>query len=669
MNLQTQQVNRLAESDSPYLIQHAENPVNWFPWGEEAFTQARELDRPIFLSIGYSTCHWCHVMAEESFEDEEVANLLNKRFVPIKVDREERPDIDMFYINACQAVTGSAGWPLTAICTPEGHPFFLGTYFPPRTKQGRLGLVEILTSVSEQWKKSRSEVEQTARDIMARAKSIVTPPRAATYTSERLFQRAVDGLKGSFDQDFGGFGRAPKFPTPTNILLLLRHWDQTGDVEAKGMVETTLTAMYRGGIFDHIGYGFHRYSTDQQWLVPHFEKMLYDNALMAIVYLEAFQAFGRPIYRTNAQKIFRYVLRDMQHPDGGFYSAEDADSEGVEGQFYLWRRSEILHALPSPIGEQFCQLYDITDEGNFEGENIPNLLGALDNELEDTQTMEPWLEELQRRRTHRTRPGLDDKILTAWNGLMIGALARGFQLLGNEQYLQAAKAAAQFIMENLVDGDGRLYTSFRKRRGPLGFLDDYAFFSFGLLELYQASHEERYLLLAEQFMADLLELFTDKSGPSLFFSAEWTHDLPVRPKSFEDGAQPSGTAVTLWNLTKLAILRPQAQWESALKELAKDLPTVAADYPWHFPALVMGLHMAQYRPLEITFTGDLKSSAFAELWAALHSHYWPDAVIKFDPHSNADQCQVHVCMGQRCLPPISDPNQLLEILEKEKASI
>lgn len=668
MSTLTIQTNRLRKAESPYLLQHAENPVQWFMWGQEALDKARELDRPIFLSIGYSTCHWCHVMARESFEDEEIANMLNKRFVPIKVDREERPDIDMIYINACLAATGSAGWPLTAICTPEGRPFFLGTYFPPRTKRGMPGLLEILTTISEHWKKSRSQAETAALEIMAAAQPSL-PKGDEIQPLPQLVQRAVDGFKAAFDPEYGGFGHAPKFPTPTNLLFLLRQWDKTRDQHLRDIIEISLIGMYRGGVFDHIGYGFHRYATDRQWLVPHFEKMLYDNALLALTYIEAFQAFGEPLYRSVAQKIFRYVLRDMQHPDGGFYAAEDADSEGEEGTFYLWTKGEILHALPSPIGEQFCQLYDITEEGNFEGGSIPNLINAPEEQVRNFAEMQNWLEELQRRRTYRERPGLDNKIITAWNGLMIGALARGYRVLGDENLLQAARAAVQFILDNLVDGEGQLYSTFRKRRGTLGFLDDYAFLSFGLLELYEACQDDYYLELAEHFMSDLLTLFEDKHGPGLFFTSPNVTDLPIRPKSLEDGAMPSGTAVTLWNLVKLAAIKPDVRWEKALNRLARGAAPAAEKQPWHFPALLIALGTAQEPPLEITFIGDLSSSAFQDLWAAVNSHYLPDAALKFDPGPENGRCTAQVCLHQRCLPPTSDPDKLLEILDTKKASI
>ncbi len=608
-------------------------------------------------------------MAKESFEDEEVANLLNKRFVPIKVDREERPDIDMFYITACEAATGSAGWPLTAICTPEGKPFFLGTYFPPRAKHGRVGLIDILTTISQHWKRNRTAAEAAAKDLMDAVQRLSHPQSTQFEPGQRPLQRAVEVLRALYDEECGGFGGAPKFPTPSNLLFLLREWHASQDEQIKEMVETTLVSMYRGGIFDHIGGGFHRYATDRRWLVPHFEKTLYDNALLAFTYLEAFQAFGRPLYRTVAERTLTYVLRDMQHPDGGFYAAEDADSEGVEGKFYLWRRAEILAALPSPTGEDFCTLYGITEDGNFAGENIPNLLGASEDAVQNTAKMEPWLNYLQRQRTFRVRPACDDKILTGWNGLMIAALARGARFLSDEQFLKAARAAVAFIMDNLVDGEGRLFASFRKRRGVHAFLDDYAFLCFGLLELYEASQTEQYLNLAARFMADVLDQFADPHGPGLFFTSCESEHLPLRPKSFTEGALPSGLAVTMWNLAKLDRLLPHARWADFLAKLTADAHRIVHAEPWHYPALLMGLELAETDLLEITFAGDLESSQFGHLWAAVNSHYLPAAVIKFEPTPRTGQCVAQVCCEGRCLAPVQDPEELLETLARKKASV
>lgn len=504
---------------------------------------------------------------------------------------------------------------------------------------------------------------------MAAVERLTGSPPAAWGGDTKPIQQALDAFQESFDDEYGGFGDAPKFPMPANLLFLLRQWHRTQAEEIKVMVEKTLTGMYRGGIFDHIGGGFHRYATDRRWLVPHFEKMLYDNALLALAYLEAFQAFGTPLYRSVAQKIFRYVLRDMQHPDGGFYAAEDADSEGKEGKFYLWRRSEILHALPSPAGEEFCRLYDITEAGNFAGENIPNLTHVSHDEAADTAAVQPWLDHLQRLRTYRERPHCDDKILTGWNGLMIAALARGYRILGDRQLLQAARAAVDFILHQLVDGEGELYASFRKRRGARAFLDDYAFLSFGLLELYEASQMEEYLGLCAQFMGRLLSLFSAPDGSGLYFTSSEEEHLPLRPKSFAEGALPSGTAVAMWNLAKLARLEPKGPWQKAFASLTDAARKAVSQYPWHYPSLLIALHLGESNPVEITLTGDLQSDQFAQLWAAVNSLYLPDAVIKFQSQVNTGRCTAQLCLEGRCLAPETDPVRLLETLAKKKASV
>jgi len=431
--------NKLISEKSPYLLQHAHNPVDWYPWGDEAFAKAKAEDKPIFLSIGYSTCHWCHVMERECFEDEEVAALLNQGFVSIKVDREERPDIDSVYMNVCQAMTGSGGWPLTVFLTPEGHPFFAGTYFPKHSRYGGVGFVELLKAIREKWAENREELEGLGKEIMDRIAAQMNESSLGEPNSE-LLHGGYRSLEKSFDPVYGGFGGAPKFPTPHHLLFLLRYWKRFQKPPALEMVEKTLLAMYCGGIFDHIGFGFSRYSTDRQWLVPHFEKMLYDNALLSLAYLEAYQATGKAFYAKVARDIFTYILRDMTSPEGGFYTAEDADSEGVEGKFYLWTPDEVKDVLGADDGEYFCGLYDITEKGNFEGKNILNLLDkmpelSLDGVIgpDEAERGNPLKNErvdalrnkLFAAREKRVHPFKDDKILTSWNGLMIASLARG----------------------------------------------------------------------------------------------------------------------------------------------------------------------------------------------------------------------------------------------------
>lgn len=451
MNTKQRYTNKLISEKSPYLLQHAHNPVDWFPWGDEAFEKAKGEEKPIFLSIGYSTCHWCHVMARESFEDDEVAELLNKHFVSIKVDREERPDIDMIYMNACQAMTGQGGWPLTVVMTPDKKPFFAGTYFPKESKWGRPGLMDILKQLIEVWEKERSRIDTVGNQVMRilQAQDHGTPGKL----EESIIEEAFHEFSINFDVKYGGFGMAPKFPTPHNLLFLLRYWHKTGDNKALQMAEKTLEAMAKGGIFDHIGFGFHRYSTDGNWLVPHFEKMLYDNALLAYVYTEAYQATKKNLYKDIAGKIFTYVLRDMTSPEGGFYSAEDADSEGEEGKFYVWTPAEVEEVLGDEDGKWFCRTFDISSKGNFEGKSIPNLING---KIVENDRVIRCREKLFSAREKRIHPHKDDKILTSWNGLMIAAFAKGARVFKDNTLCEAAERAVDFIFSKLINKEGRL---------------------------------------------------------------------------------------------------------------------------------------------------------------------------------------------------------------------
>jgi uncharacterized protein YyaL (SSP411 family) len=447
--------NRLIREKSPYLLQHAYNPVDWHPWGEEAFEKAKREDKPIFLSIGYSTCHWCHVMERESFEDEEVGRLLNENFIAVKVDREERPDIDHVYMTVCQGLTGHGGWPLTIIMTPDKEAFFAATYLPKESRGGLTGLMDLLPHISSLWKQERQRIVNSGEKIKAWLRKMEKADAVIDWNQE-IVDRGFAQLAESFDKAYGGFGPAPKFPAPHNLLFLMRYYYYHNEGRALAMVEKTLECMYRGGIYDHIGFGFARYSTDRQWLVPHFEKMLYDNALLAMAYLEAYQLTGRAPYARAAREIFAYVLRDMTSPAGGFYSAEDADSEGEEGKFYTWSRDEVLQVL-GEAGESYCDAYDISMQGNFEGRNIPNLIRASTQLREDSK--ERFQEQHARLfacREKRVHPFKDDKILSGWNGLMIAALAMGARILNDAQYLQAAENSANFVLQEMRRRDGRL---------------------------------------------------------------------------------------------------------------------------------------------------------------------------------------------------------------------
>jgi uncharacterized protein YyaL (SSP411 family) len=566
--------NRLIEEKSPYLLQHAHNPVDWYPWSEEAFEKAKNEDKPIFLSIGYSTCHWCHVMERESFEDEEVARVLNDYYVAIKVDREERPDIDSIYMSVCQAITGQGGWPLTIIMTPDKKPFFAGTYFPKTGKYGYPGLVELLLRIKDAWNTERERIVETGSNITEAIKNS-SGRLDGEKLGEETLDRAFRGLRSSFDEAYGGFSGAPKFPTPHNLAFLLRYWKAKGNDTALNMVEKTLEAMYRGGLFDHIGFGFSRYSTDNRWLVPHFEKMLYDNALLAYAYTEAYQATGKDIYKDIARKIFTYVLRDMTSSEGGFYSAEDADSEGEEGKFYLWRPEEVEEAVGKEEGEFFCGWYDIKPEWNFEGKSIPNLidadLGRLMQDAGLAERLDVIREKLFLHREKRTRPYRDDKILTSWNGLMIAALALGGRALGSREYTRAAEDAYGFIRRNLVREDGRLLARYRDGEAALpAYLDDYAFLTWGLLELYHATFNTAYLKRALELNGDMLRLFGDNDDGGLFLYGEDSEQLIMRPKEVYDGALPSGNSVALYNMLRLSRMTGDMQIEERARRLMDD---------------------------------------------------------------------------------------------------
>ncbi len=524
--------NRLINEKSPYLLQHAYNPVDWYPWGEEAFEKARNENKPIFLSIGYSTCHWCHVMAHESFEDEEVAGLMNRAFVCIKVDREERPDIDNIYMTVCQIILGRGGWPLNIIMTPGRKPFFAGTYIPKKSRFSQTGMLELVPRIEEIWDRQHEEVLDSAEKITSTIQNMISES-AGEGIGEAIMEEAYDELLSSFDSEYGGFERAPKFPTPHKIFFLLRYWRRSGNPEALHMVEYTLDNMYRGGIHDHLGSGFHRYSTDNMWVVPHFEKMLYDQALIAIAYTENYQVTGKKLYKEAAEGILDYVLRDLTSPEGGFYCGEDADVEGEEGIYYLWTLEEIRNVLSPEDSELITKVFNLKEEGNFEeeirgkktGTNLlymPRSLGSLAAELKiSTDEIESRVklvkEKLLEARNERKRPARDDKILTDWNGLMIAALAKGFQTFGEEKYLKAAEKAADFILKNFYSPDKRLLHRYRDGvAGISGTADDYAFLIHGLLELYEAGFELRYLKAALCLNRELLEHFWDPVHGGLY---------------------------------------------------------------------------------------------------------------------------------------------------------
>jgi len=563
--------NQLQHEKSPYLLQHKDNPVHWRPWGCRAFDLAQREDKPVFLSIGYSTCHWCHVMAHESFEDDTVAEIINRAFIPIKVDREERPDVDGVYMDACIAMNGSGGWPLTVLLTPDQKPFWAGTYLPKGT------LLSLLAQVERLWNRQREALLAAGdqlTDHLQQAQSIHpdTPSRA-------LAAEAVEGFARSFDGTWGGFGGAPKFPMPHNLIFLMRYARYSGHQKAMHMAEATLESMYRGGLFDHVGGGFSRYSTDRYWLVPHFEKMLYDNALLLFAYAEAFQHTGRTLYQTIAQRTADYVLRELEGQDGGFFCGQDADSEGVEGKYYVLRPEEVQAVLGMEKAQTFCRWYGVSEEGNFEGSSIPCLLAAKDLELEPEE-MAAIRERLRLWRLERTSLHKDDKILTAWNGLMIAALAKAGQVFREESYLAAAERATAFIGKHLVDKQGRLQVRWRDGQSAFsGKLDDYAFYCWGLLELYGATMELRYLTEAQRLAEQLLENFFDREKGGLFPYGSEDEQLITRFKETHDGAMPSGNGVAALVFSRLDRLTGKKRWREVDQLQFSYLAGAVREYP------------------------------------------------------------------------------------------
>ncbi len=674
--------NRLAAEKSPYLLQHAGNPVDWYPWGEEAFAKARREDKPVFLSIGYSSCHWCHVMAHESFEDEEVAALLNETFVNVKVDREERPDIDHIYMTACQMLTGAGGWPLTAILTPDRTPFFAGTYYPKTSRAGRIGMMDLIPRVREMWKTRRADLIAAAGQI-AQALRDATKAGAEGEISADLLDEAKADMEASFDPENGGFGTRPKFPVPHQLLFLLRYARRKGDYRALTMAERTLKAMRMGGIYDHVGFGFHRYSTDDHWLVPHFEKMLYDQALLAMAYLEAFQASREPLYAQTAREIFAYVLRDMTSPEGAFYASEDADSEGEEGKFYLWRKEEILKLLGKGEGEFVSRLFGIRPEGNFTEEATGKRLGTNILHLaepfeEAAEALKVPPEEAAGRWAHareilfdarikRVPPLRDDKVLADWNGLMIAALARGAQILGDQSYLEAAERAADFVWSKMRVPDGRLLH--RWRDGEVGFagnLDDYAFLIWGLLELYGAGFDVRRLEAALALQKNLSELFGDKEG-GFFFAPADAADLLVRKKELYDGAIPSGNAVAVLNLLRLARMTGDAPLEETALKAARALAGPAGRSSSSHAFFLVAVDFLLGPSFEVVIAGDPAAADTREMIAEFGHLYLPHAVVLLRPPDGKALAEIapftagmaplrgrataYVCSGFACREP------------------
>lgn len=689
-------MNKLANEKSPYLLQHADNPVEWYPWSEEAFQKAKKEDKPIFLSIGYSTCHWCHVMAHESFEDPEVAKLINETFVPIKVDREERPDIDKVYMTVCQVLTGSGGWPLTIFMTPEKKPFFAGTYFPKQSRFGRMGLIDLINKIRDLWDKERNELlNGTQRIINAVQDAMDEKP--GDKLGKKVLKRAYNQLSMRFDEEHGGFGTAPKFPSPHNLLFLLRMWKRTNNSHALEMGEKTLKEMRKGGIYDHIGFGFHRYSTDQKWLVPHFEKMLYDQALLAIAYLEAYQITKDEFFAETAREIFTYVLRDMTSSEGGFYSAEDADSEGVEGKFYVWKKEELNNFLDDKDAKLIKDVYNIEDDGNYleeatkenTGTNILHMKKSLSKLAEDIGINKDEFKDklgqirnkLFKLREKRIHPEKDDKILTDWNGLMIAALAKGSRILGDKRFLNAAIKAFNFIRSSMKEDNGRLLHRYRDNNAQIrAFIDDYAFLIWGILEIYEATFNPSYLDHALKLNNELISHFWDENIGGFYFTADDSEDLIVRQKEIYDGAIPSGNSVSMYNLLRLSYITGNPELEEKAEIISRIFSDKIKDNPIAFTQLMVAVDFSVGPSYSLVISGKKESSRTNQLINIINNRFFPNLTIVFRPTDVPspkidqyaeyiqffdevdDKATAYVCVDKACKQPTNETKVMLEYL-------
>ncbi len=672
--------NRLESEMSPYLRQHAHNPVDWYPWEEAAFERAKRENKPVFLSVGYSTCHWCHVMAEESFEDLDVAELLNRHFVAVKVDKEERPDIDAVYMEVCQAMTGQGGWPMTIIMTPEQKPFFAGTYFPRKASYGMPGLLDILKTVAAQWDTDRHRLIQTGNEI-TRILSEYQNQETGRENGTELIKKAAEHFKTAFDGKYGGFGDAPKFPTPHNLLFLLRHSLAQKDKALSDMAEKTLVQMYRGGIFDHVGYGFSRYSTDKKWLVPHFEKMLYDNALLAFVYFEAYQATGRELYKRVGEKIFVYLTEDMQEERGGFFAAQDADSEGEEGSFYVFTPKEIKKTLGERDGEMFCEFYGVTEEGNFEGKNVLNLIQNPRYE-EDTNKLQSLRARIKEYRYKRQSLHRDDKLLTSWNFLTAAALAKAYRATGESDYLIRAEKTIGFLMEYASDKNGGLYAAALQQKGrDYGFLTDYAFGALAFLSLYEASFRAVYLQRAVSCVKKMAEYFwDDKEGGFLFYDTR-RERLILNPKEYFDGAVPSGNSAAFYALAKLSHMTGDAFLSELCRRQAEFMEKKCSPHPYGSTLAMMAFQLYFGAGRELVMVVE-KNEEINELREFLRQHYLPDLTVLVKNPSDSGIIEsvapylrnyhlvngkkaYYYCQGHSCESPVTDIAALKRIMGME----
>ena len=670
--------NRLINEKSPYLQQHAYNPVEWYAWEDEAFEKARKENKPIFLSIGYSTCHWCHVMAHESFEDEEVAKLMNDTFVSIKVDREERPDVDSIYMRVCQIMTGGGGWPLTIIMAPDKKPFFATTYLPKKGRAGMPGMIELIHAVKKLWEEQREGLESIGEKVVD---AIKKPSSAGEKISREIFEDTYRELEQSFDGEYGGFGVSPKFPTPHNLIFLLRYWKRSGEERALHMVEKTLQAMRLGGIYDHVGFGFHRYSTDRQWHIPHFEKMLYDQAMISIAYAEAYLATGVGDYRKTAEEVISYVLREMRSPEGAFYSAEDADSDGKEGLFYFWSLEEIREVLGEDA-EIAARAFNLDGENTIlhMSKSISEIAAEVGMDEHDfSLKMEEIRKKLFEEREKRVHPGKDDKILTNWNGLMIASLAISSRIFSKRDYSKTAARAADFIMENMLDSEGELMHMYRGGASVPAYLDDYAFLIWGLIELYEATFDVEFLEKAIELNNKLLEKFWDENEGGFYFTS--ATDLIMRQKESIDGAIPSGNSIAMLNLLRLGRMTSDTELEEKAYRVAKAFSEEVNNFPSAHTSFVSSIDFMLGNSYEVVIAGNSSSEKTHEMVEIINSIYVPNKVVILRPTEEElppitsiapftremkeieGSPAVYVCRNYACKSPVNDADKIKEMFD------
>ena len=689
--------NRLADSKSPYLLQHADNPVDWYPWGPEAFAKAAEEDKPIFLSIGYATCHWCHVMEHESFENPLVAALMNEAFINIKVDREERPDIDQVYMTVCQMMTGGGGWPLTIIMSPDRQPFYSATYIPRESQHGRIGMLDLIPRVAKLWQTDRDSIRGTSKQILEALEKMEGRSSGGNIDKEAI-DNAFNQFTGRYDSSHGGFGSAPKFPSPHNLVFLTRYWSRTGNDRALAMVSNSLEQMRLGGVYDQVGFGFHRYSTDAEWLVPHFEKMLYDQAMLVFAATEAWLATSNPVFERTAREIITYVLRDMTSPEGAFYSAEDADSEGEEGLFYLWTTSEMERILGNEDAAFAASVWNLETDGNYAdevkgrrtGRNIPHLTRSHEDMARDLkmteQEFEKRLESVRSRlfevREERVHPLKDDKVLADWNGLMAGAMAFAGRVFDQQEWVQAAQKATEFVFEEMHTKSGRMLHRYREGDASIpAFLDDYAFMTTAMLELYDATFEMKYIERAVKLQQQTYELFWDTKRGGFYFTAADNEELLVRQKEIYDGAIPSGNSTAADNLVRLARLTSDSEYLERANHIFAAFSSDANQMPSAHSQLMSALQRSIGPSLEIVVAGNPDSEDTAALIRAVREMYVPQAAVLLVPPGRSGSkirelapfaesyelvdgnAAAYVCRDFTCQLPTTDPTKLKELLQ------